>query len=70
MNWNIVEGYWKEFKGRTKMQWGELTHHPADVTAGRRSVLAGKAQRAFGLTRDLADVQVKRNDVPGKGYRQ
>lgn len=67
VNRNIVEGYWKELKGRTKMQWGELTRHPSEVRAGKRSVLAGKAQRAFGFTRDLAESQVKRFDVPRQG---
>lgn len=70
MNWNIVEGYWKELKGRTRMQWGELTRHSSDVTAGKRGVQAGKAQRAFGLTRDLAELQIKRFDASGKSYRQ
>lgn len=52
------------------MQWGELTRHPSDVMAGKRSVQAGKAQRAFGLTSDLAELQIKRVDASGKSHRQ
>ena len=25
MNWDIVEGNWKQFKGNVKEQWGKLT---------------------------------------------
>ena len=24
MNWDIVEGNWKQFKGKVKAQWGDL----------------------------------------------
>lgn len=63
MNWNIVAGNWKQLKGRMRTQWGILTHHRIDVIAGRRIVLAGKAQKAFGLDENAADFQIKRNEV-------
>jgi len=25
MNWDIVEGNWKQFQGKVKAQWGKLT---------------------------------------------
>ena len=38
MDWNIVEGNWKQFKGKVKTQWGKLTDDHLDVIAepGRR----------------------------------
>jgi len=37
MDWNIIEGKWKELKGRAREQWGDLTddeaHRRADEWA-------------------------------------
>lgn len=63
MNWNIVEGNWKQFKGRMRMQWGKFTHHQTDVNAGQRVVSAGEAQQAFGIARDAAERQNKRSEA-------
>lgn len=46
MNWDIVEGNWKQFKGKVKAQWGKLTDDHLDVIAGKRDQLAGKIQEA------------------------
>lgn len=54
MNWNIVEGNWKQFKGQVKIQRGKLTDHQLDVIAGRRVELAGKVQEAYGITKNGA----------------
>lgn len=70
MNWNTIEGTWKQLKGRMRMQWGKLTHHPSEVTAGKRVVSAGRAQRAFGVSSDAAERKTRGLDVSRKGYRQ
>jgi len=59
MNWDKVEGNWKQFKGKVKEQWGRLTDDQLDVIAGRRDQLAGKIQEAYGITRDEAERQIK-----------
>jgi len=58
MNWDIVEGKWKEFKGKAKAQWGELTDDDLDVVEGRRDELAGKIQTRYGKTRDEAEREI------------
>ena len=60
MNWDIVEGNWKQFKGKVKAQWGNLTDDQLDVIAGKRDQLAGKIQEAYGITKDEAEKQIKR----------
>lgn len=70
MNWNIVEGNWKQFKGRIGMQWGKFTHHQTDVNAGKRVVSAGKAQQALGIAMDAAERRIKRFEVLRKDNRQ
>ena len=34
MNWDRVEGNWKEFKGKGQQQWGKLTNDDLDVIEG------------------------------------
>ncbi len=59
MNWDIVEGNWKQFKGAVKTQWGKLTDDHLDVIAGKRDALAGRIQEVYGVTREEADQQIK-----------
>ena len=60
MNWDQIEGRWKEFKGKAKQQWGKLTDDDLDVIEGRRDELLGKVQHAYGVSREEAETQVSR----------
>lgn len=42
MDWNRVEGNWKQVKGKVKEQWGKLTDDDLDVIAGKQDQLQGK----------------------------
>lgn len=46
MNWDQIEGNWKQFKDNVKQQWGKITDDHLDVFAGKRDKLAGKIQAA------------------------
>jgi uncharacterized protein YjbJ (UPF0337 family) len=59
MNWEIVEGNWKQFKGKVKQQWGRLTDDHLDVIAGKRDELAGRLQEAYGVSKDEAEEQIR-----------
>ncbi len=59
MNWDIIEGNWKKFKGKAKAQWGKLTDDRLDVIAGKRDQLTGEIQKAYGITKEEAEKQVK-----------
>lgn len=69
MNWNIVEGNWKQFQGKVKAQWGKLTDDHLDVIAGKRVELAGKLQECYGITMDEAEKQIKAFEDRNKDYR-
>jgi uncharacterized protein YjbJ (UPF0337 family) len=58
MNWDRIEGNWKQIKGRVKSQWGKLTDDDFDVIGGKRDQLAGKIQERYGVARDDAERQV------------
>jgi len=58
MDWNRVEGNWKQLKGRAKQQWGKLTDDDLTASNGRRDELAGKVQERYGIAKDVARKQV------------
>ena len=58
MNWDRIEGNWKELKGKVHEKWGRLTDDDIDVIAGKRQQLAGKIQQAYGIAKDEAERQV------------
>jgi uncharacterized protein YjbJ (UPF0337 family) len=37
MNWDQIEGNWKQFKGKARQQWGKLTDDELEQGAGARS---------------------------------
>ena len=39
MNWDRVEGNWKEFKGKAQQKRGKLTNDDLEVVAGKRTEL-------------------------------
>ncbi|KJZ32193.1 hypothetical protein TW83_04780 [Paracoccus sp. S4493] len=58
MNWDIIEGKWKQLKGATKVKWGELTDDELDQIDGNKDKLAGKLQEKYGWTKDQADREI------------
>ncbi|NRQ17480.1 CsbD family protein [Ensifer sesbaniae] len=52
MDWNRVEGNWKQVKGKIKEQWGLLTDDDLDQIAGNREQLEGKIQERYGIEKD------------------
>ncbi len=57
MNWDRIQGNWKQVKGKTLAQWGKLTDDDVDLIAGRREQLAGKIQERYGVAKDEAHRQ-------------
>jgi len=70
MNWDIVEGNWKQFRGKVKAQWGRLSDDHLDVIAGKRAELAGKIQEHYGLTKDEVERQIKEFEAHTKDDRR
>ena len=52
MDWNRIEGNWKQFSGRVKEKWGKLTNDDLDVINGRRDQLEGKIQERYGIAKE------------------
>jgi len=54
MNWDQIEGNWKQFAGKVKEKWGLLTDDDVTAIAGKRTRLAGKLQERYGYAKDQA----------------
>jgi uncharacterized protein YjbJ (UPF0337 family) len=58
VNWDILEGKWKQMKGAVKQRWGKFTDDELDQMAGHRDKLVGKLQERYGINKDEAEKQV------------
>ena len=58
MDWDLIEGDWKQFKGNIQQYWGKLTDGQLNVIAGKREHLAGKIQVMYGIGRNEAENQL------------
>ena len=58
MNWNEMEGKWKQMKGSVREKWGKLTDDDLTVINGKRDQLVGRIQERYGIARQEAEKQV------------
>jgi uncharacterized protein YjbJ (UPF0337 family) len=58
MNWDILEGKWKQATGKIKTKWGKLTDDDLKAVAGKRDQLIGKIQEKYGMAKDQAEKQL------------
>lgn len=58
MNWDRIEGNWKQLTGNVKARWGSLTDDDLNIVAGRRDQLAGKLQERYGIAKEAAEEQI------------
>ena len=49
MDWNRVQGSWKQLEGKLKAKWGLLTDDDLTTIKGSRELLEGKIQERYGL---------------------
>jgi uncharacterized protein YjbJ (UPF0337 family) len=57
MNWDRIEGNWKQFAGQARQKWGKLTDDDFERAAGRKDELVGMIQERYGIAKDEADKQ-------------
>ncbi|HTP32806.1 MAG TPA: CsbD family protein [Candidatus Acidoferrales bacterium] len=57
MNWDQVEGKWKQLSGSIRQKWGKLTDDDLTTIAGSREKFVGKLQERYGLAREEAQKQ-------------
>jgi uncharacterized protein YjbJ (UPF0337 family) len=75
MNWNQVEGKWKQMKGSIREHWGKLTDDDLDQIAGHRDKFIGKIQERYGIAQEEAQRRADEwmrtfNDMPMASEKQ
>ncbi|MGD1094660.1 MAG: CsbD family protein [Bryobacteraceae bacterium] len=75
MNWNQLEGKWKQMKGSIRDQWGKLTDDDLEQIAGHRDKFIGKIQERYGIAQEEAQRRVDdwmrtAGDVPMASEKQ
>ena len=58
MNWDQIEGQWKEFTGGIKEKWGKLTDDELTTIGGKRDRLAGLLQKKYGMAKDKVEEEI------------
>ena len=57
MNWDQIEGKWKQFTGSARERWGKLTDDDCDKIAGKKEHLVGRIQERYGIKKEEAEKQ-------------
>ena len=58
MDWDRIEGNWKQFSGKAKEKWGQLTDDDVARVNGNREQLEGVLQERYGYAKDKARDEV------------
>lgn len=77
MNWDRIEGKWKEMKGDLRQKWADMTDSDFDKIGGKKDELSGWLQKKYGYAKDRAEQEIdefssslddrdanRRNDTP------
>jgi uncharacterized protein YjbJ (UPF0337 family) len=57
MNWDQVEGKWKQIQGSVKQKWGKLSDSDLDYISGSRDKFVGRLQERYGIAKEDAQKQ-------------
>jgi uncharacterized protein YjbJ (UPF0337 family) len=57
MNWDQIEGKWKQFTGSARERWGKLTDDDMETLTGKKDHLVGKIQERYGIATAEAEKQ-------------
>jgi uncharacterized protein YjbJ (UPF0337 family) len=59
MDWNEIEGNWKNFRGKIKEQWGKLTDDDLQEISGKKDQLLGKLQAKYGSDKNIVEKELE-----------
>jgi uncharacterized protein YjbJ (UPF0337 family) len=55
MNWDQIEGKWKQMKGSVREKWGKLTDSDVEQIAGNKDKFLGRLQERYGYSKEQAE---------------
>ena len=54
MNWDRLEGQWKQQRGKSVYHWGKMMNDELSAILGKNEELVGKLQEKYGIAKDEA----------------
>ena len=58
MNWDRIQGEWKQLQANVKSKWAKLTDDDLKSASAKKDALVGKIQERYGIMKDEAERQV------------
>lgn len=58
MNGDVLQGQWKQLRGKVQKQWGDLTDSDLDRIKGTRTEFEGLLQERYGYTKEKAKTEL------------
>ena len=59
MNWDRVEGQWKQRRGKAVNHWGKVMNDELAAISGKFEKLVGRLQEKFGIAKEEAREQIE-----------
>lgn len=60
MNRNIIQGKWREIKGKVHQQWGQLTDDEVAKMQGSYEELSGALQKKYGYDKERTEKEIEK----------
>ena len=57
MNWDQLEGKWRQLKGQARVKWGKLTDDDLEMAGGHKDKLIGLIQKRYGVAKEQATLE-------------
>ncbi len=58
MNWDRLEGQWKQRRGKAVQHWGKLMNDDLAAISGKHEQLVGMIQEKYGIAKEEAKHQI------------
>ena len=58
MNWDRLEGQWKQQRGKAVHRWGKVMNDELSAILGKYEELVGRLQEKYGIAKEDAQQQV------------
>ena len=55
MNWDQIEGKWKEISGSFREKFGQLTNNDVENLGGKKDQMVGTLQQKYGHSKEEAE---------------
>ncbi len=70
MNWDRLEGQWKQRRGKAVYHWGRMMNDELSAILGKYEELVGRLQEKYGIAKDEARYRVDEYKVIVRQLKQ